>query len=111
MSENQKLLALFIDGDNIQPDVIHDILDVVNNYGKPVIKKIYGDWSREELKNWKPIATQHNINIEHHFNVSNGKNATDIALVIGAMDILHNKGDKLGSFCIVSSDSDFTHLA
>ncbi|MEO8611486.1 MAG: NYN domain-containing protein [Chloroflexota bacterium] len=111
MSENQKLFALLIDGDNAQPTLIPEIINAVNEYGKPIIKKIYGDWSQEQLKSWKPLASKYNIDIEHHYNVSSGKNATDIALVIDAMDILQQKGDKLYGFCIVSSDSDFTQLA
>lgn len=111
MSENPKLFALLIDGDNAQTALIPQILEAVSKYGKAVIKRIYGDWSQEQLKRWEPIASKYNFDIEHRYNASNGKNATDIALVIDAMDILHEKGDKLNGFCIVSSDSDFTHLA
>src|SRR5690349_10887961 len=111
MSENQKFFALLIDGDNAQAALIPKIIEAVTIHGKPIIKKIYGDWSQEQLQHWKPIANKFNIEIEHHYNVSSGKNATDIALVIDAMDILHQRGDKLDGFCIVSSDSDFTHLA
>ncbi len=111
MSENQKFFALLIDGDNTQAALIPSIVDAVKKYGNPIIKKIYGDLSLEQLKNWKSVASKYNIEIEHHYNASNGKNATDIALVIDAMDILQQRGDKLTGFCIVSSDSDFTHLA
>lgn len=111
MSENQKFLAVLIDGDNTQPALIPQILNAVNKYGHPIIKKIYGDWSQEHLKSWQPFASKHNLEIAHHYAASSGKNATDIALVIDAMDILHQQGNKLNGFCIVSSDSDFTYLA
>lgn len=111
MSENLKFFAVLIDGDNIQPALIPQILNAINQHGHPIIKKIYGDWSQEHLKSWQPFASKYNLEIAHHYAATSGKNATDIALVIDAMDILHQPGNKLNGFCIVSSDSDFTHLA
>lgn len=111
MSDNQKLIALLIDGDNATSTLIPQIFKVISAYGKPIIKKIYGDWSQETLKRWEPVAREHEIDLAPHFNVSSGKNATDIALVIDAMDMLWQHGHRLDGFCIVSSDSDFTHLA
>lgn len=111
MAENQKFLALLIDGDNAQAALIPEILDAVGKHGNPIIKKVYGDWTQDQLKCWKPLASKYNLEIEHNYNASSGKNATDIALVIDAMDLLYQRGEKLNGFCFVSSDSDFTHLA
>ncbi len=111
MSENQNLFALLIDGDNAQVALIPQILDALQEYGKPIIKKVYGDWSQDQLKNWKPIASKYNIDLEHHYTARKGKNATDIALVIDAMDNLKEWRGKVDGVCIVSSDSDFTLLA
>ncbi len=110
MVENQRLLAVLIDADNnTQPALITAIMAAAKTQGKPIISRIYGDFSQDNLKNLRPVAAEHDIEIKHSFHASSGKNATDIALVIDAMDILYDA--KIGGFCIVSSDSDFTHLA
>jgi hypothetical protein len=110
MSEHRKLFAVLIDGDNVQPSLIPLIINKVEQYGDPVIKKVYGDWSQEHLKVWKDVANHHALDTVHKFHTTKGKNATDIALVIDAMDILWAEKEKLAGFCIVSSDSDFAHL-
>lgn len=110
MSNATPKYALLIDGDNAQPELIPLILKAVEKHGKPIIKRVYGDFSRDALKNWEVIAREHGLKVDQNYHNSNGKNATDIVLVIDAMDLLHDKKDKLDGFCIVSSDSDFTHL-
>lgn len=109
MAENQPLLALLIDGENAQPSLIPHILEAVGKYGKISIPDVYGDFSRDQLKSWESVAKEYRLRIKPYYNVSKNKNATDIALVIAAMDYLY-KG-KVNGFCIVSSDRDFTHLA
>lgn len=111
MAANRKLIAVLIDGDNAQAELIPLILDEVKQYGNPQIKRVYGDWSGSLAKNWQAITTRYAIETKHRFNTSAGKNATDIALVIDAMDILRDYEDDLHGVCIVSSDSDFSHLA
>ena len=105
MAEDQKRLAFLIDGDNISPQLIPGIMEKVHAYGKPIIRRVYGN----SLKNWETVTRKHAITRRSHPTVPNGKNATDIALVVDAMDILHD--DKIDGFCIVSSDSDFSPLA
>ncbi len=110
MAENQRLLAVLIDADNnTQSAMITAIMAAAKTQGKPIISRIYGDFSQDNLKNLRPVAAEHDIEVKHSYHASSGKNATDIALVIDAMDILYD--GKVGGFCIVSSDSDFTHLA
>jgi uncharacterized LabA/DUF88 family protein len=111
MSIDKRVFALLIDGDNAQPSLIPQILDKIKQYGEIGIKRVYGDWSQEQLKVWKDIVNRYAIGTSHRFNGSKNKNATDIALVIDAMDILHEEKDRINAFCIVSSDSDFAHLA
>jgi uncharacterized LabA/DUF88 family protein len=109
MSENQRLLALLIDGDNAQPALIPQILNEVKQHGRPIIKNVYGDPSQDQILKWKPTLTKFGIEPKYSHHISSHKNATDIALVIDAMDILHD--GKVEVFCIVSSDKDFAHLA
>lgn len=110
MSETtRKAYALLIDGDNAQPDLIPLILKAVQRQGKPIIKRVY--ISTQQFSRWEKVSDQYQIKMMHHHNATNGKNATDIVLVIDAMDLLHRNKDVLDGFCIVSSDSDFTHLA
>jgi|GEM_PF-1788939 len=111
MSNDRKVFALLIDGDNAQPSLIPQILDKIKQYGDIGIKRVYGDWSQEQLKVWREIVNRYALGTPHRFNGSKNKNATDIALVIDAMDILHLEKDRINAFCIVSSDSDFAHLA
>ena len=110
MSENQKNLAVLIDADNVTYGLIPQILETIGKYGRRIITNAYADWSQENLKAWKTAATKYHIETKQSYHTSSGKNATDIALVIDAMDILHQNRAVEG-FCIVSSDSDFTHLA
>ena len=102
-------LAVLIDADNAQASPIHELLDEVSVYGTASVKRAYGDWSTPQLKKWKDELHTHAIKPVQQFSYTKGKNATDSALIIDAMDLLHT-GD-INGFCLVSSDSDFTPLA
>lgn len=108
---NQKDLniAILIDADNVSYKKIGEILNEVKRYGVPTIKRIYGDWTSPYVENWKDYLLTHAITPIQQYSYTQGKNSTDSALIIDAMDILHT--DKVDGFCIVSSDSDFTRLA
>lgn len=102
-------IALLIDGDNAQASLIKEIIAEVSKYGKATIRRIYGDWTSSGMKSWKPILNENSITAMQNFAYTTGKNSTDGAMIIDAMDILHSKS--IDGFCIVSSDSDFTGLA
>ncbi len=102
-------LAVLIDSDNAQASVIQELLGEVAQYGVATIKRAYGDWTTPNLSPWKETLNTHAIQPIQQFAYTNGKNATDSALIIDAMDLLH--GGKVDGFCLVSSDSDFTRLA
>jgi uncharacterized LabA/DUF88 family protein len=106
---NQTKLAVLIDADNTQPAIIDGLLDEVAKYGVASVKRIYGDWTSTNLRSWKDRLLDHAIQPIQQFSYTTGKNATDSAMIIDAMDLLYS--DKLDGFCIVSSDSDFTRLA
>ncbi|WP_010263832.1 NYN domain-containing protein [Treponema primitia] len=106
---NQSKLAVLIDADNTQPAIIEGLLDEVAKYGVASVKRIYGDWTSTNLRSWKDRLLEHAIQPIQQFSYTTGKNATDSAMIIDAMDLLYS--DKLDGFCIVSSDSDFTRLA
>ncbi len=109
MSEAQKRLAVLIDADNSQPAIIDGLLDEIAQYGVSSVKRIYGDWTDTKLKGWKKVLLEHGIHPMQQFAYTVGKNATDSAMIIDAMDLLYTKN--FDGFCIVSSDSDFTRLA
>ena len=102
-------IALLIDGDNISAKYLNGILDELTEVGVVNIKRIYGDWTRNEMHSWGKELLNRSITPMQQFNNVSGKNATDSALIIDAMDILYNKD--VDVFAIVSSDSDFTRLA
>lgn len=102
-------LAVLIDADNAQPAVVEGLLAEIAKYGTATVKRAYGDWTGPQLKGWKEALLKYAIQPIQQFRYTTGKNATDSALIIDAMDLLY--GAKLGGFCIVSSDSDFTRLA
>ncbi|GHV79395.1 hypothetical protein AGMMS49944_11860 [Spirochaetia bacterium] len=106
---SQAKLAVLIDADNTQPAIIDGLLDEVAKYGVASVKRIYGDWTSTNLRSWKDRLLDHAIQPIQQFAYTQGKNATDSAMIIDAMDLLYS--DKLDGFCIVSSDSDFTRLA
>lgn len=105
---NQKL-AVLIDADNAQASVIQELLAEVSRYGTATIKRAYGDWTTTNLKGWKDVLHTMAIQPIQQFAYTSGKNATDSALIIDAMDVLH--AGSVDGFCLVSSDSDFTRLA
>lgn len=102
-------LAILIDADNISHQNIKAMMEEIARYGNPTIKRIYGDWTRPNLGGWKPLLLDYAITPVQQFGYTTGKNATDSALIIDAMDILY--AEKADAFCLVSSDSDFTRLA
>ena len=108
-SEGQKRLAVLIDADNTQPAIIDSLLEEIANYGIATVKRIYGDWTGAHLKGWKEMLLEHAIQPIQQFAYTRGKNATDSAMIIDAMDLLYT--ETMDGFCIVSSDSDFTRLS
>jgi uncharacterized LabA/DUF88 family protein len=102
-------LAVLIDADNAQPSIVDGLLSEIAKYGTANVKRIYGDWTMPILKGWKDVLLQYSIQPIQQFGYTSGKNATDSALIIDAMDLLYS--GKFDGFCIVSSDSDFTKLA
>jgi len=102
-------LAVLIDGDNIPAKYIKEMMEEITKYGTPTIKRIYGDWTKPYLTKWKNILLENAINPIQQYSYTTGKNATDSAMIIDAMDILYS--EKVHGFCLVSSDSDFTKLA
>jgi uncharacterized LabA/DUF88 family protein len=105
----QKKLAVLIDADNAQPEIIEGLLAEIALYGIASVKRIYGNWTTPNLQPWKEVLLNYSIQPIQQFDYTKGKNATDSALIIDAMDLLYT--DKFDGFCIVSSDSDFTRLA
>jgi len=102
-------LAVLIDGDNIPSAYIKEMMEEITKYGNPTIKRIYGDWTKPHLSKWKNLLLENAITPIQQYGYTTGKNATDSAMIIDAMDILYS--EKVSGFCLVSSDSDFTKLA
>jgi len=101
-------IAVLIDGDNANSKKIEQSLCQIAKHGDIVIKRVYGDWSQPQLQSWKSAVNKFSIKTMHAYAYTKGKNATDMALIIDAMDILYS--DKVNAFAIVSSDCDFTAL-
>lgn len=101
--------AVLIDADNVAAKYTKNILDELSNYGIATYKRVYGDWTRTSLAGWKNMALDNAITPVQQYSYTSGKNATDSAMIIDAMDILYS--NNVDGFCIVSSDSDFTRLA
>ena len=106
---NDVTIALLVDGDNAQPKRIGAIIEEVSKQGTITIRRIYGDWTTMGMAGWKELLNANAIQPVQQFGYTKGKNSTDSALIIDAMDILHS--DRVDAFCIVSSDSDYTRLA
>ena len=102
-------LAVLIDGDNIPSAYVKEMMEEIAKYGNPTIKRIYGDWTKPHLSKWKTLLLENAITPIQQYGYTTGKNATDSAMIIDAMDILYS--EKVDGFCLVSSDSDFTRLA
>ena len=110
MTENKdRRIAMLIDGDNAQPSLLPKMIAEVGKYGQISIRRIYGDWTTSNMKGWKDMLHNYAVQPIQQFRYTIGKNATDSALIIDAMDILHSA--RVEGFCIVSSDSDYTRLA
>ena len=102
-------LAVLIDGDNIPSAYVKEMMEEITKYGNPTIKRIYGDWTKPHLSKWKNLLLENAITPIQQYGYTTGKNATDSAMIIDAMDILYS--ENVSGFCLVSSDSDFTKLA
>ena len=107
--ENDIRLAVLIDADNIPSERVKEMMKEIAKYGTPTYKRIYGNWTSPQLAGWKNVLLEHAITPIQQYSYTSGKNATDSAMIIDAMDILYT--GKVEGFCIVSSDSDFTRLA
>jgi uncharacterized LabA/DUF88 family protein len=102
-------LAVLIDADNIPHRLIGGILEEIAKYGVPTFKRIYADWTKPHVSGWKSVLLDHAITPVQQYSYTTGKNSSDSALIIDAMDILYT--GRVDGFCVVSSDSDFTRLA
>jgi uncharacterized LabA/DUF88 family protein len=102
-------LAVLIDADNAMASVIKELLEEVTKFGTPTVKRAYGDWTNQNLNGWKERLHRHAVQPMQQFAYTKGKNATDSALIIDAMDLLY--AGNVDGFCIVASDSDYTRLA
>jgi len=107
--EKDMKIAVLIDADNVSEKYIKYIIDEISNHGTPTYKRIYGDWTKPQLAPWKNVLLNYSITPIQQYNYTTGKNSSDAALIIDAMDILYS--NNVDGFCIVSSDSDFTKLA
>ncbi len=107
--EKDLKLAVLIDGDNIPSAYVKEMMEEIAKYGNPTVKRIYGDWTQPHLTKWKNLLLQNAITPIQQYAYTTGKNATDSAMIIDAMDLLYS--EKVNGFCLVSSDSDFTRLA
>ncbi|MCJ7520417.1 MAG: NYN domain-containing protein [Anaerolineaceae bacterium] len=106
---NSQRLAILIDGDNAQPSLIEKMLSEASKYGTVTIRRTYGDWTTSNMGGWKDTLQTHAIQPIQQFRYTIGKNATDSAMIIDAMDLLYS--GTVDAFCLVSSDSDYTRLA
>ncbi len=102
-------IAVLIDGDNIPSKYISEMMEEITKYGTPTIKRIYGDWTKPHLSKWKNVLLENAITPIQQYGYTTGKNATDSAMIIDAMDVLYS--EKVNGFALISSDSDFTKLA
>lgn len=109
INDSNSSLAVLIDADNAQASMIEGLLSEVAKFGVASVKRIYGDWTTPNLGQWKTVLLEHSIQPIQQFRYTTGKNATDSAMIIDAMDLLYT--GTFDGFCIVSSDSDFTRLA
>lgn len=109
LDRNDLKLAVLIDADNVPFSNVKGMMEEIAKYGTPTTKRIYGDWTKLPDKGWKSVLLEHAITPIQQYGYTTGKNATDSAMIIDAMDILYS--GKVNGFCLVSSDSDFTRLA
>jgi hypothetical protein len=109
LSSMRRKIAMLIDGDNAQSSLLPQMLVEAGRYGQVTVRRIYGDWTTNNMNSWKETLNYHAFQPIQQFRYTIGKNATDSAMIIDAMDILH--ADVVDGFCLVSSDSDYTRLA
>lgn len=109
LNDRELRFAVLIDADNVSHAHVKPMLDEIGVYGIPTIKRIYGDWTKPQLGGWKGLLLDHAITPVQQYGYTSGKNSTDSAMIIDAMDLLYSK--TVDGFCLVSSDSDFTRLA
>ncbi|RYZ55490.1 MAG: NYN domain-containing protein [Sphingobacteriales bacterium] len=110
MQHTQELrLAVLIDADNVPSATLKEMMEEIAKYGTPTFKRIYGDWTKPHVTRWKSLLLENAITPVQQYSYTTGKNATDSAMIIDAMDILYS--GRVDGFCIISSDSDFTRLA
>jgi len=112
MSQNitkELKLAVLIDADNVPYSNVKGMMEEIAKFGTPTTKRIYADWTRQNANGWKAVLLEHAITPVQQYSYTSGKNSSDSALIIDAMDLLYT--GKVDGFCIVSSDSDFTRLA
>lgn len=109
IKQNSNRLAVMIDADNAQASLVQELMSEISRYGTATIKRAYGDWTTTHLVQWKSVLHANAVQPIQQFRYTTGKNATDSALIIDAMDVLH--AGVVDGFCLVSSDSDFTRLA
>jgi len=102
-------LAVLIDADNASPSIVKGLISEISKYGVAVVSRVYGDWTQPQLNSWKQVLLEHAIQPVQQFRYTTGKNSTDSAMIIDAMDLLYSR--RFQGFCLVSSDSDFTRLA
>ena len=102
-------IAVLVDAENVSEKYAQDLLDEVTNYGVPTYKRVYGDWTKSQLRNWKDSLLTYSFTPIQQYSYTSGKNSSDSAMIIDAMDILYS--GKVTGFCLVTSDSDFTRLA
>jgi len=105
----QRKLAVLIDADNAQPSITPALLAEIAKFGVACVRRVYGDWTQQNLAGWKKLLHAHSLLPVQQFQYTTGKNSTDCALIIDAMDLMHT--GRFDGFCLVSSDSDFTRLA
>src|SRR6478752_4012209 len=109
MTDDTSRLAVLIDADNTSPKLIKEMFEELAGYGTLTVKRAYGDWTNQHLTGWKEHLLANAISPQQQFAYTTGKNATDSALIIDAMDLLYT--GNIDTFCLVTSDSDFTRLA
>ena len=102
-------IAVLVDAENVSEKYAQDLLDEVTNYGVPTYKRVYGDWTKPQLSKWKDSLLTYSFTPIQQYSYTSGKNSSDSAMIIDAMDILYS--GKVNGFCLVTSDSDFTRLA
>lgn len=109
MNSSELRLAVLIDADNVPSASVQEMMEEIAKYGTPTFKRIYGDWTKPHVTGWKNVLLENAITPIQQYSYTSGKNATDSAMIIDAMDILYS--GRVDGFCIISSDSDFTRLA